>query len=61
VTVEIEVRGNQFKHTAEGKVVCKYEKTQLNDGTPLTSGYISIQAETAPIQFKSIELMVLKD
>jgi hypothetical protein len=42
-------------------VVCKYEKTQLNDGTPLTSGYISIQAETAPIQFKSIELMVLKD
>ena len=61
VTVEIEVRGDQFKHIAEGKVVCKYDKTQLNDGSPLTSGYISIQAETAPIQFKSIELMVLRE
>ena len=60
VTVEVEVRGDQFKHIANGKVVCEYTNTQLDDGTPLTSGYISIQAETAPIQFKSIELMELK-
>ena len=60
VTVEIEVRGDKFKHIADGKVVCEYDKVQLNDGTPLTSGYISIQAETAPIQFKSIELLPLK-
>jgi hypothetical protein len=60
VTVEIEVRGDKFKHIADGKVVCAYNKVQLNDGTPLTKGYISIQAETAPIQFKSIELLPLK-
>jgi len=59
VTVEIEVRGDNFKHIANGKVVCEYDKTQLNDGTLLTKGYISIQAETAPIQFKSIELLPL--
>jgi len=61
VTVEIEVRGDKFKHIAEGKVVCEYDHVQLNDGTPLTKGYISIQAETAPIQFKSIELLPLKE
>lgn len=61
VTVEIEVRGDSFKHLVDGKVVCEYDKTQLNDGTQLTSGYLSIQAETAPIQFKSIELMPLTE
>ena len=61
VTVEIEVRGDKFKHIAKGKVVCEYDKTQLNDGTPLTKGWISIQAETAPIEFKSIELLPLKE
>ena len=60
VTVEIEVRGDKFKHIANGKIVCEYDNIQLDDGSPLTSGYISIQAETAPIQFKSIELMELK-
>jgi hypothetical protein len=29
------------------------------DGTPLTGGYISIQAETAPIDFRKIELVNL--
>lgn len=61
VTVEIEVRGDKFKHIANGKVVCEYDNTQLDNGTPLKKGYISIQAETAPIQFKSIELLSLKE
>ena len=30
------------------------------DGTPLTGGYISIQAETAPIDFRKIELLDLE-
>jgi hypothetical protein len=30
------------------------------DGTPLTGGYISIQAETAPIDFRKIELLNLE-
>jgi hypothetical protein len=30
------------------------------DGTPLTGGYISIQAETAPIDFRKIEVLNLE-
>jgi hypothetical protein len=30
------------------------------DGMPLTGGYISIQAETAPIDFRKIELLNLE-
>jgi len=30
------------------------------DGTPMTSGYISIQAETAPADFRKIELLNLE-
>lgn len=61
VTVEVQVRGDKFTHIAEGKVVCEYDNIQLDDGTPVKKGYISIQAETAPIQFKSIEIQVLPD
>lgn len=60
VSVEIEVRGDKFKHIAKGKTVCEYDHVQLDDGSPLTSGYIAIQAETSPTQFKSIELLPLK-
>ena len=54
----------------DGKVVLEYSKPQIGggqvspvdpkvkvDGTPLTGGYISIQAETAPIDFRKIELL----
>ena len=30
------------------------------DGTPLTGGYISLQAETAPIDFRKVELLNLE-
>ena len=30
------------------------------DGTPMTGGYISIQAETAPTDFRKIELLNLE-
>ena len=30
------------------------------DGTPLSRGYISIQAETAPTDFRKIELLILE-
>ena len=61
VTVEVEVRGDHFKHLVNGKTVCSYDGVQLNDGTPLRQGWISIQAETAPIQFQSIELKELTE
>ena len=30
------------------------------DGTPLTGGFISLQAETAPIDFRKVELLNLE-
>jgi hypothetical protein len=31
------------------------------EGKPLKSGYISLQSESHPVEFKNIELMQLKD
>ncbi len=74
VTCEIEVRGNKvIKHIMEGEVVLSYEKPQLdhrdkhavslaNDGDlMLHGGTISLQSESHPIQFRKVELKVLKD
>jgi hypothetical protein len=57
----------------DGKTVLEYSKPQIGggsvsgfdpaikvDGMPLTGGYISIQAETAPIDFRKIELLNLE-
>ena len=61
VTLELEVRGDELiRHWADGKVVLEYTKPQLNDGTPLKSGTIYIQAESAPTDFKSIRIKVLE-
>ena len=30
------------------------------DGTPLTGGYIALQAETAPIDFRKVEVLNLE-
>ena len=56
-----------------GTVVLEYTKPQIGggnvsavdpavkvDGTLLTGGYISIQAETAPIDFRKVELLNLE-
>jgi hypothetical protein len=60
VTLEIEVRGDELiRHWADGKVILEYSKPQRDDGTPLKSGTISIQAESAPTDFKSIRIKVL--
>ncbi len=62
VTIEIEVRGSDsIKHIANGKVVIEYTKPQLDNGTLLEEGTISIQAETAPCEFRKIELLDLSD
>jgi hypothetical protein len=74
VRVEVIARGDEvIQHVVEGKVVLEYSKPQIGggqasptdpavkvDGTPLTGGYISIQAETAPIDFRKIELVNLE-
>ena len=74
VRVEVEVHGDELvRHIVEGETVLEYTKPQIGggnvapvdpkvkvDGTPLTRGFISIQAETAPIDFRKIELLNLE-
>ncbi|HZJ33695.1 MAG TPA: DUF1080 domain-containing protein, partial [Vicinamibacterales bacterium] len=74
VRVEVLVHGDELvRHMIDGKTVLEYSKPQIGggsvsnfdpavkvDGMPLTSGYISIQAETAPIDFRKIELLNLE-
>ena len=61
------------QHFVEGEMVLEYTKPQIGggavepvdpavkiDGTPMTGGYISIQAETAPADFRKIELLNLE-
>jgi hypothetical protein len=72
VTVEIEVRGDALvKHIVDGQVVLSYEKPQLDSEDPeaqqfvkneevlLKEGYLALQAESHPIEFRKVELMVL--
>lgn len=73
VTIEAVILGDSLmQHILDNKVVLEYGKPTIGggmvdgykesayvEGTPVTEGYISIQAETAPIDFKSIELLDL--
>ena len=62
VTVEVEVRGSKtVKHIIDGDVVLEYEKPQLDDGTLLTKGSISLQAESHPCEFRKVEIKKLED
>lgn len=61
VTIEVEVRGSEvIRHKVNNKVVMEYNKPQLDDGTLLEKGTISIQAESHPTEFRKIEIKVLK-
>ncbi|QDT63891.1 hypothetical protein V22_11180 [Calycomorphotria hydatis] len=60
VTVEFEVRGSDsIKHYVNGDLVLEYTKPQLDDGTLLESGTISLQSESHPIEFRKVEIMEL--
>ena len=74
VRVEVVAHGDELvRHMVEGVSVLEYTKPQIGggnvnpvdpavkiDGTPLTGGYISLQAETAPIDFRKVELLNLE-
>ncbi len=61
VSVEAEVRGDEeIVHFVNGEEVLRYQKPQFDDGSPLGSGYIAIQAETHPTEFRKIELLPLE-
>ncbi|HYP14954.1 MAG TPA: DUF1080 domain-containing protein, partial [Bryobacteraceae bacterium] len=74
VRVEIEVHGaDTVVHRIDGKTVLEYGKLEIGggnvihydesvkkNGTPLSEGYLAIQAESAPTQFRKIEIMELR-
>ena len=74
VRVEVLVHGDELiRHMIDGQTVLEYTRPQIGggsasptdpkvkvDGTPLTGGYISLQAETAPIDFRKVELLNLE-
>jgi hypothetical protein len=61
VTVELEVHGSELaRHKVNGETVMEYGELQLDDGTPLAAGYIALQAETHPTEFRSVRLLNLE-
>lgn len=74
VRVEVEVRGGKVvRHIIDGVTVLEYEKPQIGggsvtnydpavkkDGEILREGYISLQSESHPIEFRKVELLELK-
>lgn len=62
VTVTVQVRGNRsIKHIIDGQTVLEYSQPQLDDGTPLSSGTISLQSESHPVEFRKVELRVVEE
>jgi hypothetical protein len=74
VRVEALVHGGDLiQHIVEGEVVLEYTRPQIGggevksydpavkvDGTLLTGGYIALQAESAPTDFRKVELLNLE-
>lgn len=75
VVAEVEVRGSKvIKHILDGEVVLEYNEPQLDprdadakkiadgrDSLILTEGYISLQSESHPVEFRKVELLVLDE
>ena len=73
VRVEVEVLGDErIKHMIDGQTVLSYEKPQIGggnvsnhdpavkkDGMLLSEGYISLQSESHPVEFRKVELLNL--
>jgi hypothetical protein len=73
VAVELEVLGgDSVRHLIDGKAVLEYQKPTIGggvangwdpavkkDGTLLTAGYIGLQAESQPVEFRNIRLLRL--
>lgn len=74
VTVEVEVLGGaQISHRVNGELVLAYQLPQIGggvvhnfdpaakpDGRLLDTGYIALQSESAPIEFRRVELLNLE-
>ena len=58
--MEKEVVISYSKSTLGGGSVSNYDSLSFIDGTALTSGYIALQSESHPVEFKNIELLNLE-
>ena len=74
VTLEVEVRGNELiKHIVNGEVVMQYTQPQLDErdsdaltlldkqGLMLSEGYICLQAESHPVEFRKVQIILLNE
>jgi hypothetical protein len=74
VTLEAEVHGSSLiRHKVEGQTVLEYEQPQLDPSDPdasklisngdklLRTGYICLQAESHPVEFRKVEILVLDE
>lgn len=74
VTVEVEVHGNStIKHIIEGEVVLEYDQPQYDErdrfekklieehGLMIHDGYIALQSESHPTEFRKVEIMLLEE
>ena len=72
VTVEAEVHGNgKIKHFVNGELVIEYESPQYDPGDAdakklieskdlsIREGYIALQAESHPVEFRKVEILPL--
>ncbi len=59
VTAEVIIHNGTVQHIINGEIVIEYNNLRRDDGTPLTHGYISLQAESHPCQFRNIQLKIL--
>ena len=53
------VNNGTIQHWINGELVLEYSNVSYDDGTPVNSGHISLQAESHPCQFRNIEILVL--
>ncbi len=60
VTAEAIVKDGKIKHIINGETVIEYSNPKFDDGSPVTHGWISLQAESHPVQFRNIEIRVLE-
>ena len=74
VSVEVEVLGSEkVRHKVDGVTVLEYERPEIGggvanrfdpavkvDGKVLTEGYIGLQSESHPVEFRNIRLLELK-
>ena len=70
VTLEIDVQGDKIKHFVNGEEILQFDNPRYNpehglgknfivDGKDkVTEGYISLQSNSHPMDFRKIEIMV---